>query len=71
MALGSEVIVDFSCRDEGGSGLVSCEGNVPDGAALDTSTLGPKTVTVSARDGAGNEATASVTVEVVDLGAPE
>ena len=70
VALGSEVIVDFSCSDEGGSGLVSCEGTVADGAALDTSTLGPKTVTVSARDGAGNEATASVTVEVVDLGAP-
>jgi hypothetical protein len=70
VALGSEVIVDYSCSDEGGSGLVSCEGNVADGAALDTSTLGPKTVTVSARDGAGNEATASVTVEVVDLGAP-
>ena len=70
VALGSEVIVDYSCSDEGGSGLVSCEGNVADGAALDTSTLGPKTVTVSARDGAGNEATASATVEVVDLGAP-
>jgi len=70
VALGPEVIVDYSCSDEGGSGLVSCEGNVADGAALDTSTLGPKTVTVSARDGAGNEATASVTVEVVDLGAP-
>ena len=70
VALGSELIVDYSCSDEGGSGLVSCEGNVADGAALDTSTLGPKTVTVSARDGAGNEATASVTVEVVDLGAP-
>jgi hypothetical protein len=70
VALGSEVIVDFSCSDEGGSGLVSCEGTVADGAALDTSTLGPKTVTVTARDGAGNEATASVTVEVVDLGAP-
>ena len=70
VALGSEVIVDYSCSDEGGSGLVSCEGNVADGAALDTSTLGPKTVTVSARDGAGNVATASVTVEVVDLGAP-
>ena len=70
VALGSEVIVDFSCSDEGGSGVAACEGSVADGAPLDTSTLGPKTVTVTARDGAGNEATASATVEVVDRGAP-
>ena len=53
-----------------GSGLVSCEGNVPDGATLDTSTLGPQTLTVTARDGAGNETTATATVEVVDESAP-
>jgi Bacterial pre-peptidase C-terminal domain len=70
VALGATVTVDFSCSDAGGSGLVSCQGSVADGAALDTSTLGPKTVTVTARDGAGNVATASATVEVVDRGAP-
>ena len=69
--LGARVIVDFSCSDLGGSELVSCEGSVADGAALDTSTLGPKTVTVTARDGAGNETTASATVDVVDGGAPD
>jgi hypothetical protein len=70
VGLGEPVTVDFSCSDEGGSGLASCEGSVPDGAALDTSTLGPRTVTVTARDGAGNESTASATVEVVDGDAP-
>jgi hypothetical protein len=70
VALGEQVIVDFSCSDAGGSGLAACEGSVANGAALDTSTLGPKTVTVTARDGAGNQATASATVDVVDRAAP-
>ena len=39
---GAAVAVDFSCADEGGSGLASCEGSVADGAALDTATLGPR-----------------------------
>lgn len=68
--LGAEVVVDYSCGDEGGSELASCEGSVPDGATLDTSTLGSKTVTVTARDGAGNETTASATIEVVDETTP-
>ncbi len=70
VTLGAEVVADFSCSDEGGSQLVACEGSVEDGAPLDTSTLGPKTVTVTARDGAGNETTISATVNVVDPGAP-
>jgi hypothetical protein len=70
VALGAELVVDFSCSDEGGSALQSCVGTVADGATLDTSTLGPKTVTVTARDGAGNETSASATVEVVDRGTP-
>ena len=68
--LGAEVVVDYSCSDEGGSELASCAGSVPDGATLDTSTLGSKTVTVTARDGAGNETTASATIEVVDETTP-
>ena len=68
--LGAEVVVDFSCSDEGGSELASCEGSVPDGATLDTSTLGPRTVTVTARDGAGNETQASATIEVADQTPP-
>jgi hypothetical protein len=62
--LGAEVEIDFSCSDEGGSGLASCEGSVPDGGLLDTSSLGARSVRVTARDNAGNETTASVDYRV-------
>ena len=63
---GAEVEVDFSCADEGGSGLDSCVGTTPDGAKLDTSALGEVTVTVTARDKAGNQTVARHAVTVVD-----
>jgi hypothetical protein len=68
--LGADVEVDFSCSDDGGSELVSCEGSVPDGTKLDTSKLGSQTVTVTARDGAGNETWVSATIVVVDKTPP-
>lgn len=68
--LGAGVEVDFSCADAGGSGVASCVGSTPDGEPLDTSSIGPQSVTVTARDGAGNETTETATVEVVDAGAP-
>jgi hypothetical protein len=70
--LGDPVVVDYSCADEGGSGLASCEGTVPDGALLDTSAPGPASVTVTARDNAGNQTSVTHTVTVVagDLVAP-
>jgi 6-phosphogluconolactonase len=55
--LGADVRADYSCADEGGSGLASCTGDVADGAPLDTSTPGAHAFTVLARDGAGNETT--------------
>jgi hypothetical protein len=69
-ALGAAVTVDWSCTDEGGSGLASCEGSVPDGSALDTSTPGPRSLTVTARDNAGNETVVTHTVRVVDPSPP-
>jgi YVTN family beta-propeller protein len=54
--LGQAVVADYSCADEGGSGLVACEGDVPSGAALDTATAGQHSFTVAARDGEGNAA---------------
>ena len=63
---GDELRVDFSCSDEGSSGLASCVGTTPDGALLDTSELGDVSVTVTARDGAGNETVVTHTVTVVD-----
>jgi hypothetical protein len=72
VGVGDPVEVDFSCADEGGSNLASCEGGVPDGGLLDTSAPGPASVTVTARDNAGNEAsvTHAVTVLAGDLVAP-
>jgi hypothetical protein len=67
VAQGADVPVAFSCADEaGGSGLASCVGSTPNGGKLDTSTLGPVTLTVTARDKAGNETVATSTVTVED-----
>ena len=68
---GADVTVDFSCADEGGSGLASCVGSTADGEKLDTSKLGPVTLTVTARDGAGNETVATSTVTVEDRTKPK
>ena len=65
VAVGDVVQVDFSCDDEGGSGLASCVGTVPDDAFLDTSKPGPVSLTVTARDNAGNEASVTHRVNVV------
>jgi hypothetical protein len=67
---GANVVVHFSCSDVGSSGLASCAGSSADGAPLDTSKLGPVSVTVTARDGAGNETVVKHTVTVVDQTAP-
>lgn len=56
--LGRSVFADFSCADEeGGSGLASCIGDVTNGQAIDTATIGQKDFTVRASDSAGNRAT--------------
>ena len=69
---GDQVVVDFSCSDEqGGSGLASCVGTTADGATLDTSTLGEVSVTVTARDNAGNQRVVTHTVTVVDDTSPK
>ena len=69
---GDEVLVDFSCSDEqGGSGLASCVGTTADGDALDTSKLGDVSVTVTARDNAGNQRVVTHTVTVVDDTSPK
>jgi hypothetical protein len=65
-SLGASVAASYSCADEaGGSGLASCQGSVPSGRALETSTPGAHTFTVSAADSAGNVATQTVTYTVV------
>ena len=63
---GQPVIADFGCTDETtGSGIASCQGPVPSGAAIDTAAVGPKTFTVDATDNDGNTTTVSRTYTVV------
>lgn len=64
---GEDVRAAYSCADEaGGSGLVACQGDAPDGQPIDTSALGTRSFAVTARDAAGNEGGKTVTYEVVE-----
>jgi len=56
--LNQNATIDFSCTDSL-SGVASCTGSSPNGSALDTASVGAKSVTVTATDLAGNT---SVTV---------
>lgn len=62
---GEPVVAQYVCGDEGGAGLASCVGPVPNGALIDTHTVGSRTFTVTALDNAGNSTTSSVTYQVV------
>jgi ELWxxDGT repeat protein len=64
-AVNELVVADFACADEGGSGLADCDGSVPDGSSVDTTSPGTKTFTVTATDGAGNSVSVSATYTVV------
>ncbi len=52
-ALNQSVPADYACSDSG-SGVSTCEGDVADGTAIDTSSVGAKSFTVVATDNAGN-----------------
>ena len=54
--VGQVVLADFTCTDDQ-PGPVDCDGPVDDGEAIDTTTPGAHTFTVTASDGAGNDAT--------------
>jgi hypothetical protein len=58
-APGQAISADYSCRDAGSS-VASCQGPVAPGVAVDTSTLGPHTFTVTTTDQLGNAGTKSV-----------
>jgi Tol biopolymer transport system component len=58
--LGQTVLASYSCED-----ATSCTGAVASGALLDTSTVGPRTFTVSARDASGNVANTSRNYRVI------
>ena len=62
--LGETLAAGYACTD-GGSGITSCVGPIPDGNNIDTASVGPKTFTVEAADGAGNIASENRTYGVV------
>jgi hypothetical protein len=63
--LNQAVSATYSCADEeGGSGVKTCEGTVPSGSPIDTSSVGTKTFSVTATDNAGNTDTETVSYTV-------
>jgi peptidoglycan/xylan/chitin deacetylase (PgdA/CDA1 family) len=66
--LDSTVRAEYSCRDD--VAIQSCEGTVANGAPVPTDTIGAHTVSVTARDIAGNTTTNRVTYKVGDRNNP-
>jgi DNA-binding beta-propeller fold protein YncE len=58
------VAADYGCVD-GGSGLASCDGTVPNGRGIDTGSVGSKSFRVGARDEVGNEASVGAAYNVI------
>jgi hypothetical protein len=68
VGLNRSVAASYACVDDQGdetSDIWSCEGTVDDGANLDTSSVGTKSFTIRAEDGAGNVETLTTTYEVI------
>jgi Tol biopolymer transport system component len=63
LLLGSVVVAQYGCADN--VAVVSCVGTVANGATLNTSIVGNKTFTVTARDNAGNETVKTVNYRVI------
>jgi WD40-like Beta Propeller Repeat len=64
--IGSSAVASYTCLDEaGGTGLKTCTGTTPTGAAIDTATIGLKAFSVTASDVAGNTRTLSVPYRVI------
>lgn len=59
------VPASYSCDDGAGVGVATCTGTVANGAAINTSTLGAKTFTVTSTDLEGKRSTATVSYTVV------
>lgn len=56
--VGESLLTDYTCTD-GGSGVATCSGTQPDGAAVDTSTPGSFQFRVQGTDNVGNRAEAT------------
>ncbi len=69
---GSSLTANYTCSDNGGSGVAFCIGPVASGALVSTATTGPKTFKVDAADNAGNASVKVVSYTVVEacVGSP-
>jgi hypothetical protein len=67
---GQALTASYTCSSPEAVPIEECAGSVADGAALDTSTLGPHILTVKAEDKAKNTASATATYTVVAPPAP-
>ena len=63
----ASVKASYACSD-GGSGVATCVGTVPSGAAIETGALGSRTLSVSSTDAVGNKSAKSVSYTVVASG---
>jgi hypothetical protein len=63
--LGATVNAHYSCRSATGVHLLSCEGSVPSGTAIDTGSIGTKTFAVNAGNEDGGTATLTRTYRVI------
>lgn len=71
-AQGQQVVVGYACATgPGGVAVISCVGDLPSGAPLDTSTAGTHTFTVQAEDFSGAVETETHTYTAVDTIAPQ
>lgn len=66
---GTPLTASYSCEDAV-SGIASCTGTVPSGSPIDTTTPGPRTLTVSATDVAGRTSSTTVNFAVTAPPAP-
>jgi hypothetical protein len=68
--LESNLTIDYSCSDPGGSGVAYCQGDLPSGAPLDTRSPGMHRFNVTAVDNAGHVTQTDVTYTIVDRRPP-
>jgi hypothetical protein len=68
--LGANVTIDYSCSDPGGSGVIFCGGDLPNGSPLDTSHAGSFSFSVTAADNARHVTQTHVSYTIVDLRPP-
>src|SRR4029077_21051344 len=68
--LESNLTIDYSCSDPGGSGVAYCQGDLPSGAPLDTRSPGIHKLNVTAVDTAGHVTQTDVTYTIADRRPP-